>query len=89
MSAGSKIIPVRIAEPMEIEIREAMQRANKYRREAEYDMSSWIRAAIQEKLDHLHRGRRFYLDPIPCEHETVESVAADEIPDCILPNLSL
>jgi len=56
MSAGSKIVPVRIPDALHQEISLAIVLANETRKEEPYDMSSWIRKAIMEKLDHLRRG---------------------------------
>jgi hypothetical protein len=58
MSAGSPIVKLRVTTEMRDEIIAVMFAANKNRKDAPYDMSSWIRYAIQSKLDHLHRSRR-------------------------------
>lgn len=58
MSSGSKIVPVRFPEPMLLALQVAMDKANETRKDEPYDMSSFIRHAVSEKLAKLHRGRR-------------------------------
>lgn len=58
MAKGSKIVQVRIPDKMLDAMIIALDKANERRREAPYDMSSWVRAAIVEKLAHLARSNR-------------------------------
>ena len=58
MSKGTQIYPLRIADAMMIDIVDAIKSANKSRRGEEYNISSWIRSAIQEKIDHRRRSKQ-------------------------------
>lgn len=58
MSKGSKVIQLRIPSKMLDVMLLALNQANERRREAPYDMSSWIRACIVEKLAHLARSKK-------------------------------
>lgn len=55
MSKGNRIVAIRLSADTIEKIDEAIVSANRMRRDAPYDFSSWIRAAIAEKL--AHRGR--------------------------------
>ena len=103
MSAGNRITLVRLSEPMEAEIYAALRAANITRRLEPYDKSSWIRAAIQEKLNHLKRskakkrsklllqyqGEEYELDTLSRQPEETQGTEAEPLEDCILPGLSL
>lgn len=56
MSKGSAIVPVRIPKELLAEIACAINSANATTAGPPYSVSSWVRKAIREKLDHL--GRR-------------------------------
>lgn len=58
MSKGNPIIKLRVSREKLAEIMSAIDSANVSRREEEYHVSSWIRAAIEEKLAHLKRSKR-------------------------------
>ena len=58
MSKGSPIIPIRIHQSDLDRIEAAVRSSNQRRREPPYNRSSWIIAAITEKLDHIARGRK-------------------------------
>jgi hypothetical protein len=58
MSAGSQIIPVRLAAELLDDMDEAIAAANCSRRAEPYTRSSWLRAVVREKLAKLERGRR-------------------------------
>ena len=58
MSKGNPIIKLRVSREKLAEINSAIDSANVSRREEEYRISSWIRAAIEEKLAHLKRSKR-------------------------------
>ena len=57
MSKGSQVVPVRI--PMELLdlINAAIESRNDASPQEPMNLSSWIRAAVREKLRHLVRGR--------------------------------
>ena len=54
---GSKIVPVRIPEPLLREIEAAMARVEYTREEGAHTMASWIREAIAAKLGTQRRAR--------------------------------
>jgi len=58
MSKGSKRVTVRLPGNLEQEVVNAVFTANFTRKSEPYDVGSWIRAAICEKLNHLKRSRR-------------------------------
>ena len=58
MSAGSPIVNLRIRQTDLDQIDAAVQSANVNRRAEPYTRSSWIMAAILDKLDHLARSQR-------------------------------
>lgn len=57
MSAGNKIVPVRFDENKLIAIAVAIRQRNKASREQPWNTSEFIRAAVDDKLKHLKRGR--------------------------------
>ena len=58
MTKGSPIIPIRIQPNLLDQINRAINNANANRRLEPYSRSSWILAAIQDKLAHLARARK-------------------------------
>jgi len=58
MSKGNPIVKLRVTQTTIDKIVEAIQSANFNRKLSPYDLSSWIRAAIDEKLQHLERAKR-------------------------------
>lgn len=58
MSKGRPIVQVRLSDLTIDRIMVAMAEANQRRRLEEYTLSAWIRQAVQEKLQHLERGKR-------------------------------
>lgn len=58
MSKGSPIIPLRLNEIHLREIDAAIKATNKRRSLAPYTRSSWIRAAIEDRLQHIQRSRK-------------------------------
>jgi hypothetical protein len=58
MSKGTPVYPVRIEPELHEAIMNAIRSANRHRRYEPYSFSGWIRAAIQEKLDHRTRSKK-------------------------------
>jgi hypothetical protein len=58
MSKGNYVIHTRLAPDVLENVMAAIVSANKTRRTEPYDLSSWVRAAIQAKLDHTRRAKR-------------------------------
>jgi hypothetical protein len=58
MSKGSPIIPIRINQIDLDRIEAAVRTTNRRRNLAPYTRSSWIMAAIQDKLDHMARSKK-------------------------------
>jgi len=57
MSKGSKVVPVRIPDELYIRMIAQIDKTNERRKEEEFDVSSFIRKAIEDKLDHANRSR--------------------------------
>jgi len=57
MSKGSRIIAIRIPDEMFAEIVNAYESANEHKYCMPYGVTTWIRKACQEKLDHLRRSK--------------------------------
>lgn len=55
---GSRILSIRINEERERDLIAAMNSANLTRREEPYTLSTWIMAAIDEKIDHPRRAKK-------------------------------
>lgn len=58
MSRGTRITPLRLSDELIARIHAAIASNNKSRREEEYNLTSWIRQAIEERLAKLERGRK-------------------------------
>jgi hypothetical protein len=58
MSKGNQIVPVRMSCQLKGEIDDAVGSRNAVSPEAPMTVSDWIRAACQEKIDHLKRSRK-------------------------------
>lgn len=58
MSRGNKIVGIRLTPDELIQIDNALYSRQKRNRKQERNLSSWIREAIQEKLDHIKRSRK-------------------------------
>ena len=54
----SGYVPLRIPREMLAAIEDQVAKSVTHAKDEPYNVSSWIRAAIQEKLDHLARSRR-------------------------------
>jgi hypothetical protein len=57
MSSGSRKIIVRVPDELLDKIEKAIESANLSRKAEPYFISSWVRAAICEKLNHLRRNK--------------------------------
>jgi len=57
MSKGSKIVPVRIPDDLFVRMINQIGTTNERRKEEPFDVSSFIRQAIEDKLDHCSRSR--------------------------------
>jgi hypothetical protein len=57
MANGSKVVPCRIPGDLLAQIEAEIARVNKRRTDEPFNLSSWLRQAILEKLDHSRRGR--------------------------------
>lgn len=66
MSKGSQVVPVRITRELLDLINAAIESRNDASPQEPMSLSSWIRAAINEKLRHLVRGRSKSCKP-PCK----------------------
>lgn len=55
-SKGSRVVTMRIAEPLMSRILEVIERNNKSRFEGEWDLSGWILDAIRDKIAHQDRA---------------------------------
>lgn len=80
MSKGTRIYTLRIEDELAAEVFKAIDSANKRRREQPYTLTSWIKAAIREKIDHLHRPKGKSNVTIPSVAETVEGDQAEQEP---------
>lgn len=58
MSRGSKVVHVRLDDARLKAVQSAIDSANHHTRDVPYDLSAWIRQAIDDKLAHLVRSRR-------------------------------
>lgn len=58
MGRGTTITPLRLSTAMLDRIRAAIDSNNKRRSDEPYDLSMWIRQAIEERLAKLERGRK-------------------------------
>jgi hypothetical protein len=58
MGRGTPITPLRLSEELLGRIREAIDSANERRTDEPYDLTGWIRQAIEEKLKHRKRGTK-------------------------------
>lgn len=58
MSKGNPIVPIRMSPGLIAQIDSLIASANKLRRGAPYDRSSWITAAIKEKIAHRERSKK-------------------------------
>lgn len=58
MSKGSPRVTLRIPDAELQQVLACIDRANEYRRGEPYDLTSWILAAIREKMAHGKRSRR-------------------------------
>lgn len=59
MSQGSPIVPIRIPPLQLAAIDAAIASANKSTKGEPYTRSSWILFAIQDKMEHLARGKKW------------------------------
>lgn len=67
MSKGNPRVILRLTPKVIAHIEHAIDCANERRKEAPYDLSSWIRHAIKEKLEKLARGRMDTSYTVPTE----------------------
>lgn len=58
MSRGTKITPLRLSPELLSRIHAAIDSNNMRRSEEPYDLTGWIRQAIEERLAKLERGRK-------------------------------
>jgi hypothetical protein len=58
MSYGSPIVKCRVAPLVLAAIETAIESANKTRKQAPYNLSTWLQAAIADKLDKLARRKK-------------------------------
>lgn len=58
MSKGTKIIALRLDDETQDLIKEECAKSRQTSKDVPYSVSSWIRHAIQEKLNKLRRGRQ-------------------------------
>lgn len=58
MSKGSRIVTLRLPDDMMSSVYEALKRRNERTRDSQWSLSDWIRAAAEDKLKHVARGRR-------------------------------
>jgi hypothetical protein len=58
MSKGSRIIGVRVPKELEVQVEESVKNSKTYRFKGPHTLSSWIIAAIEEKLAHQRRSNR-------------------------------
>jgi hypothetical protein len=58
MSKGSRIVGIRVEADLEAAIETAIASANYHSRIEPHTLSSWIKAAIREKLAHIQRSKR-------------------------------
>jgi hypothetical protein len=58
MSRGTPLTPIRLSADLVALIDAEVARQNATRADPPYNRSSWIRQAIQQRLDHLARARR-------------------------------
>jgi hypothetical protein len=76
--SGSKIVPVRIPDGMLAQIMGQIHSPKQRITDQPYNVGSWIRKAVQEKLDHLaRRGKRK-----PSLRIAKGSMASCELPNC-------
>lgn len=57
MSEGSRIIHLRLPDPLEKQAIDCLNRKNRVTRGEPLTMSSWIRQLIQAEIDHMERGK--------------------------------
>lgn len=80
---GSKIIPVRMPTELVEALVATITRVNKSRTEEPYSPSTFIRAAIREKIAHYARsnkkGKKH--ETLPCEPEESADPGAEQGPD--------
>lgn len=58
MSKGNPKVVVRFRQEVLDRIEAAIQSANYNRKDEPYDVSAWIRKAVDDKLAHLERSKR-------------------------------
>jgi len=58
MSKGNPIVQIRLTAETISRIESIIHLSNMRRKDAPYDLSSWIRHAIKEKLDKLARSKK-------------------------------
>lgn len=58
MSRGTRITPLRLSDELLERIQAAIDSNNARRGNKPYNVTSWIRMAIEERLDKLERGRK-------------------------------
>jgi len=57
MSKGSRIVPVRIPDDLFVRMLCQIEATNERRKQEPFDVSSFIRQALEDKLDHCSRSR--------------------------------
>jgi len=63
MSKGNPIVQIRLEPSTISKIESSIHSSNLRRQDSPYDLSSWIRHAIKEKLDKLARAKK--KSPVP------------------------
>ena len=58
MSMGTPIVTLRVTEDMQERIEEALASRNARTSDTPWTVSDFIRHAVEERLDHIRRGRR-------------------------------
>lgn len=58
MSKGSRVVTFRMEEELMTRVDAAIASANLSREDQPYNLSDWLRGAIEAKLAHLSRGKR-------------------------------
>lgn len=58
MSKGNPIIKLRVTPELLDRIRKAIDQNNERRGDQPYDLSGWLRQAVEERLDKLERARK-------------------------------
>lgn len=87
MSLGTPITCLRIPAELDAKIMAALDGANVNRVEEPYNKTTWILAAIREKLSHLERSRRKKHDSLPRQPETIQDTPSSEIEDGVPKNI--